>query len=150
MRLATSITRQIDNPLATITLDETARHRRRMVMISDPLVDGSTVEFLLDLPKAKLLRHGDGLVLDDGNVIEVHAAPELLYEVRGQSSRHLLVLSWQLGNRHLPSQIMIDHIRIRADHVIKDMLEGLGAEVLEINDAFDPEGGAYDGHGHEH
>lgn len=150
MQRATSVTRQVNNSIATITLDETARHRRRMMMVSDPMADGSTIQFLLDLAKAQLLRHGDGLVLEDGGVIEVRAAPEALYEVHGKNTHHLLILTWQLGNRHLPSQIMKDHIRIRADHVIKDMLEGLGAMVTEIDDAFDPEGGAYDGHGHDH
>lgn len=145
----TRVTSTIDHthsPADTITLDETARHRRRMKMVSD-----GGIEFMLDLPKARLLRHGEGLVLDDGRVIEVHAAPEALYEVRGRDTHHLLALSWQLGNRHLPAQIFADHIRIRADHVIKHMLEGLGATIAEINAPFDPEGGAYgDETGHSH
>lgn len=139
-----------------ITLDETARHRRRMKMKSD-----NGIEFLLDLPEAKLLRHGEGLVLGDGRVVEVQAAPEQLFKVSGHNPHHLLSLTWQLGNRHLPTQIFEDHLHIRADHVIKDMLLGLGAHVEEITAAFDPEGGAYsgeqthshhhhDGHGHHH
>lgn len=122
----------------TITLDETARHRRRMKMLSD-----HGIAFLLDLPQARLLRHGEGLVLEDGRVIEVRAAPEPLYEVRGRNEKHLLQLAWQLGNRHLPAQITAGSIRIRADRVIKTMLSGLGATVTEISAPFDPEGGAY-------
>ncbi len=122
----------------TITLDETARHRRRVRMLSN-----NGIAFLLDLPEARLLRHGEGLVLEDGRVIEVQAEPEQLYEVRGKHQKHLLQLAWQLGNRHLPAQIAQDCIRIRADHVIKTMLIGLGARVSEINAPFDPEGGAY-------
>jgi hypothetical protein len=72
----TSVTRTYDSPVATITLDETARHRRRMRMVSDRMENGATVAFLLDLPQARLLRHGDGLVLDDGRVIEIRAEPE--------------------------------------------------------------------------
>jgi len=136
------------DPVATITLDETARHRRRMVMTSDRMANGSTIQFLLDLPEARLLRHGEGLVLEDGRVIEVRAAPEKLFEVRGHDPHHLLSLAWQLGNRHLPAQIMDDHIRIRADHVIREMLEGLGAQVRDIEAPFDPERGAYSGHSH--
>ena len=129
-----------------ITLDETARHRRRMKMKSD-----NGIEFLLDLPEAKLLRHGEGLVLDDGRIIEVCAEPELLFKVSGNDGHHLLSLTWQLGNRHLPTQIFKDHLFIRADHVIKDMLLGLGAKVEEITAPFDPEGGAYSsGHSHSH
>ena len=135
-------------PTDTITLDETARHRRRMKLKSD-----NGIEFLLDLPETRLLQHGEGIELDDGRVIEVIAEPEALYEVRANNPHHLLRLSWQLGNRHLPTQIMEDHLRIRRDHVIKDMLEGLGASVTEVTASFDPEGGAYGhgyGHGHSH
>lgn len=135
------------NPADTITLDETARHRRRGKLTSD-----GGIEFMLDLPQARLLRHGEGLVLDDGRVIEVRAAPESLLEICGKDARHLLALAWQIGNRHLPAQIETDRILIRDDHVIRQMLEGLGASVASIEAPFDPEGGAYgDSHaGHHH
>ena len=129
----------------TITLDETARHRRRVTMTSD-----NGIAFLLDLPEARLLRHGDGLELDDGRIVQVLAAPEPLYEVRASTANHLLKLAWHMGNRHLPTQILSDHIRVRKDHVIRQMLQGLGAEIHEIDDAFDPEGGAYDDGGGHH
>ena len=151
MPTATSLTRHFHDPAGTITLDETARHRRRMKMVSD-----NGIEFLLDLAEARLLRHGDGLQLDDGRVIEVRAAPEDLLDIRGRDARHLLALAWQIGNRHLAAQILPDRILIRRDHVIRDMLEGLGATVADVSAPFDPEGGAYGdvhgahGHGHAH
>lgn len=117
------------------------------------MISDNGIEFLLDLPEAQLLRHGQGIMLEDGRVIEVIAEPEELYEVRAESRHHLLQLAWQLGNRHLPTQIFEDCLRIRCDHVIKDMLEGLGAEVSEVTASFDPEGGAYANshhHGHSH
>lgn len=132
------------NPADTITLDETARHRRRVKMVSD-----NGIEFLLDLPEARLLRHGEGIALEDGRVIEVRAEPEELYEVRARDANHLLQLTWHVGNRHLPTQILENHIRIRRDHVIKAMLEGLGATVTEITAPFNPESGAY-GTRHSH
>lgn len=144
MTKAHTILSHTHNPADTITLDETARHRRRVKMVSD-----NGIEFLLDLPEARLLRHGDGIKLDDGRVIEVVAEPEELYEVRAADPHHLLQLSWQLGNRHLPTQIMKDHLRIRRDHVIREMLEGLGATVTVVTASFDPEGGAY-ANGHHH
>ncbi len=143
MTSATSIIHTFSDPADTITLNETGRHRRRMAMRSD-----NGIEFLLDLPEARLLRHGDGLVLEDGRVIEVRAAPEALYEIRGHDGTHLLQLVWQLGNRHQPTQIFSDHIRIRRDHVIKAMVEGLGGAVTQVNAPFNPEGSAY-GHGHD-
>jgi len=129
----------------TITLDETDRHRRRFAMISD-----GGIRFLLELERATLLRDGDHLVLDDGRQIRVHSTPEALYEVRGKDANHLLRLSWHVGNRHLPTQVMQDRLRIRRDPVIKDMLEGLGATVSDIDAGFDPETGAYDGKPHDH
>jgi urease accessory protein len=145
MSTCSSVIRHFHDPVATITLDETARHRRRMRMVSDRLANGATIAFLLDLPEARLLRHGDGLVLDDGRIIEVRAKPEALMEVRARDPRHLLTLAWQIGNRHLAAEITEESIRVRRDHVIRDMLIGLGASVVDIDAPFDPEGGAYGG-----
>lgn len=107
------------------------------------------IGFLLDLPEVRLLRHGEGLKLEDGRIVKVIAAPEALYEVRGADAHHLMTLVWHMGNRHLPTQILDDHVRIRRDGVIRTMLEGLGASIVEIEAGFDPEGGAYGG-GHAH
>ncbi len=134
------------DPADTITLGETDRHRRRIKMTSD-----GGITFLLDLPQARLLRHGEGIELEDGRVIEVIAKPEALCEIRGRDANHLLSLAWQLGNRHLPAQILTDHLRIRFDPVIVQMLEGLDATVHQIEAPFDPEGGAYGArHAHIH
>ena len=144
--VCTTVTRTFTDPADTITLDETARHRRRVKMVSD-----KGTAFLLDLPEARLMRHGDGLVLDDGRIIEVRAEPEPLMEVRGRDPRHLVTLAWQIGNRHLAAQIEPDRILIRRDHVIADMLAGLGASVADVEEPFDPEGGAYgDAHNSHH
>ena len=152
MLTCSSVIRDFTEPAASITLDETARHRRRMMMTSDRTASGSVISFLLDLPEARLLRNGDGLLLSDGTVIEVRAKAESLHEVRGRDGRHLLALAWQIGNRHLAAQIEPDRLLIRRDHVIREMLEGLGAAVTEVEAPFDPEGGAYGGAhaGHHH
>src|SRR3954454_23907920 len=128
----------------TVVLDFDDRHRRRMVMTGT-----RGLEFLLDLEAAVALRGGDALVLEDGRLIEVVAALEPLLEIRGQDPFHLVRLAWHLGNRHLPTQIMAKALRIRRDHVIEEMVKGLGARVVEIEAPFDPEGGAYAAaHGH--
>ena len=103
---------QMNGPYETITLDHTARHRRRMVMRAD-----GGLSFLLDLEQAQALRHGDGLVLEDGRVIKVLALPEPLTEVRGRDSTHLIALAYQIGNRHLEAQIEKDRIEIGRAHV---------------------------------
>ncbi|MEM7463643.1 MAG: urease accessory protein UreE [Pseudomonadota bacterium] len=154
MLIASSVVHDFEKADGQVTLDENSRHRRRLKLVTDQIGAGSSIEFLLNLPKARLLRHGDGLVLDDGRIIEVLAAPEPLLEVRGQDERHLITLAWQIGNRHLAAQILEDRILIRQDNVIAAMLEGLGATIKEVVAPFDPEGGAYDGghgsHGHAH
>ncbi len=129
----------------TVVLDFDDRHRRRMAMTGT-----RGLEFLLDLENAVALRGGDALVLEDGRLIEVVAAPEPLIEIRGTDPLHLVRVAWHLGNRHLPTQIMAKGLRIRRDHVIEAMVKGLGARVIEIEAPFDPEGGAYAGGGHAH
>ena len=139
--------RWAEAPADTVVLDFDDRHRRRMAMTAT-----RGLEFLLDLENAVALRGGDALVLDDGRLIEVVAAPEPLLEIRCNDPHHLVRVAWHLGNRHLPTQITAKGLRIRRDHVIEAMVKGLGARVIEIEAPFDPEGGAYAGgaHGHAH
>ena len=132
-------------PADTVVLDFDDRHRRRMAMTGT-----RGLQFLLDLETAVALRGGDALVLDDGRLVEVVAAPEPLLEIRGNDPQHLVRLGWHLGNRHLPTQITAKAVRIRRDHVIEAMVKGLGARVVEIEAPFDPEGGAYAEGGHAH
>jgi urease accessory protein len=127
----------------TVVLGFDDRHRRRMAMTGT-----RGLEFLLDLEEAVALRGGDALVLDDGRLVEVVAAPEPLVEIRCADPHHLVRVAWHLGNRHLPTQIIGKGLRIRRDHVIEDMVRGLGARVVAIEAPFDPEGGAYAGGGH--
>lgn len=129
-----------------VTLAFDDRHRRRIRLDTD-----AGAMLLLDLPRAVALSDGDGLSLEEGGWIRVVAAPETVMEVRATDRHHLLRLAWHIGNRHLPAQIMEDVIVLRPDHVIADMLRGLGATVTEAERPFQPEGGAYDhGHGHDH
>src|SRR5262245_44492033 len=136
-----------DEPADTIVLEFEDRHRRRLSMTGT-----RGLEFLLDLPEVVALRGGDALVLEDGRLIEVVAAAEPLLEIRTRDPLHLVRIAWHLGNRHLPMQVMPKGLRIRRDHVIEEMVRGLGARVTEIEAPFDPEGGAYAGgvHAHDH
>ncbi|MXP62290.1 urease accessory protein UreE [Roseomonas sp. M0104] len=136
-----------------VVVDFDDRHRRRK-----RYTGRQGLAFLLDLPEARVLRDGDGLLLEGGGVILVQAAPEPLVEVRGHNPQHLMRLAWHLGNRHLPAELDAGRILIRDDHVIVRMLEGLGATLAKVEAPFNPEGGAYgehnrhEGHhhGHEH
>ena len=97
----------------SVVLDYDDRHRRRKAMKG---TRGLT--FLLDLPVVASLRNGDALVLEDGRLIEVVAAPELLLEVRSPDPLHLARVAWHLGNRHVPTQLLAKSLRIRRDHVL--------------------------------
>jgi urease accessory protein len=134
-----------EEPADTVVLEFDDRHRRRLAMTGT-----RGLEFLLDLPEVVALRGGDALVLEDGRLIEVVAAAEPLLEIRARDAMHLVRIAWHLGNRHLPMQVTAKGLRIRRDHVIEEMVRGLGARVIEIEAPFDPEGGAYAGSGHAH
>ncbi len=138
-----------------VLLDFDDRFRRRKRYVAE-----SGFAFLLDLEEATALRDGDALLLEEGGVILVRAAPEPLVEVTAETPQRLARLAWHLGNRHLPTRIEAGRLLIRDDHVIVEMLRGLGAGVRQVSEPFDPEGGAYGehnrqpshphGHGHHH
>jgi len=131
----------------SVVLDAGDRHRRRIALTGE-----RGTEFLLDLPHAAALRDGDGIVLDDGSIVRVAGQPEALIEIAAHTPLESVRLAWHLGNRHTDVQIVGDRIRIRRDHVLEDMLRGLGANVTALEAPFDPEEGAPHGthHGHAH
>ncbi len=144
--------REIDS----VRLDYDRRFRRRILLTTEAGRD-----VLLDLPQAVRLRHGDGILLDDGGVVRVAAKAEALLDIHAHDEGDLVRIAWHLGNRHLPVQVLGERIRIRADHVIEDMVLLLGGHVEHVEAPFDPEAGAYagghthhhdddDGHGHSH
>ncbi|MEA2951754.1 MAG: urease accessory protein [Alphaproteobacteria bacterium] len=123
----------------SVVLNADERHRRRVMLTGE----GGTT-FLLDLPQVTALRDGDGLLLDDGSIVAVVGKPEPLVEIAAENPRELARLAWHLGNRHTDIQVVDDKLRIRRDHVLEDMLRGLGARLTPLDAAFDPEPGAYD------
>jgi urease accessory protein len=131
------------NEVDRVLLDYDHRHRRRILLHTE-----AGAEVLVDLPQAARLRDGDGLACDSG-VVRVCARPEKLLEIHAHDDGEMVRIAWHLGNRHLPVQLIGDRIRIRVDHVIEEMVEGLGGHVETIEAPFDPEAGAYAG-GHQH
>jgi len=128
----------------SVTLDSSERHRRRVVLIAE-----RGLAFLLDLPHATMLRDGDGLMLDDGAIVWVAGKPEPLVEISAANMSDLVRISWHIGNSHADVQIVGDKLRIQRDHVLEEMLHGLGARLSHINAPFDPESGAYEHHAHD-
>ncbi|MDM7930554.1 urease accessory protein UreE [Tabrizicola sp.] len=103
------------------------------------LVTTAGESFIVDLAETSNLLAGDAFELADGRLVEIAAAEEAVLVVTGD----LLRLAWHIGNRHTPCQIEPGRLVIRADHVLADMLRGLGATVTEAREPFTPEGGAY-------
>lgn len=134
-------------PVGVVVLTHDERHLRRKLL---HLTNDDVI--MLDLKEPVVLDHGDLLMIDGADgYVEVVAAEEKLLEIKARDALHQMQLAWHLGNRHLAAQIDADRILIERDHVIKTMLEGLGAAVREVVEPFSPVHGAYHGHGgHDH
>ena len=108
------------------------------------------------LPRGTLVRGGDVLVVDDGSLVRVLAAPQPVLVVRTCAEHgtpfDLLRAAYHLGKRHVALELRPDHLKLEPDHVLADMLRQQHLIVTEATEAFEPEGGAYatGGHGHEH
>jgi urease accessory protein len=128
-----------------IVLNAQDRQRRRVVFVGE---HGAT--YLLDLPRPAQLRDGDALVLEDGTLVRVTGKAEPLVEIAAATAHELARIAWHLGNRHTEVQIVGDRLRIRRDHVLEDMLRGLGASLSYLEAPFEPESGAYSHNEHAH
>lgn len=133
-----------------VVLDADQRYRRRIVLTAE-----GGLTFLLDFADAARLHDGDGLLLDDGAIVAVVAKREPLVEITAAADAAdraavLARLAWHLGNRHAEVQIAGDRLRMRRDHVLEEMLTGLGAVLTPLEAPFEPERGAYHQHAHGH
>ena len=108
------------------------------------------------LPRGTLVRGGDVLVAEDGSMVRVIAAPQAVLRITACTAHgspfDLTRAAYHLGNRHVPIELQPDHLKIEPDHVLADMLRAMHLTVEEVEEAFEPEGGAYSagGHGHAH
>jgi urease accessory protein len=127
-----------------ITLDHEARGRRRLAMTTD-----SGLDFLLDLPRPMALDDGDALALEDGRLVVIRAAEEEVVEITAATPLRLAKIAWHLGNRHTPAEVTEDAIYVAPDHVLVEMVRGLGGTTRPLKRPFRPELGAYS-HGHDH
>jgi len=133
---------QID---ASLTLPLESRSKSRLRVTLD---DGR--EAGLFLPRGSSLRQGDLLRSEAGLVVEVHAAPESLPRVRCDDPLQLARACYHLGNRHVALQIEPGQLSYRHDHVLDEMVTGLGLQVVVEQAPFEPEAGAYGRHSHTH
>lgn len=129
------------DPTATVTLPFELRQKSRLrVRLS------TGVEAAMLLPRGTILRHGDLLRANSGIVIEVVAAPELVSTAHALDPLALARACYHLGNRHVPLQIGRNWLRYAQDHVLDEMVRGLGLTVHTERVPFEPEAGAYAHH----
>ena len=128
-----------------VMLNADDRVRRRIVITTE-----RGLKLLLDFARPMMLRDGDGLVLEDGSIVEVAGQTEPLVEISARAPFDFVRLAWHIGNRHTDIQFTDKSFRIRRDHVLEDMLRGLGASVTPLDALFDPEPAAPHGGGHHH
>jgi urease accessory protein len=122
--------------------------QRQKSRLRTVLVSGEAIALML--PRGEVLRGGDLVVASDGRVIEIVAAPERVVHVECASATALARAAYHLGNRHVAVEVGEGCLRIAADHVLEDMLRGLGATLAPMEAPFEPEAGAYGGGHHHH
>lgn len=130
---------------ATLTLPYASRAKSRLRAALD---DGRDVGLLLE--RGQVLKHGDLLASEDGMVVKIIAANEKVSTVVCRDSLMMAKACYHLGNRHVPLQIDDQRLQYLHDHVLDDMLVGLGLDVHIQHVPFEPEDGAYGGGHHHH
>jgi urease accessory protein len=132
-------------PTASLTLPFEKRIKARMRVVLD---DGTEAGLFLD--RGPILRGGDLLLAEDNSVIQVIAADETVSVVKTDNAHLLARAAYHLGNRHVPLQVLPSELRYQHDHVLDQMLLGLGIKTLCEALPFEPEPGAYGEHGSGH
>ncbi len=134
---------------ATVQLDWDVRQKSRFAA-----TDSTGRALAVFLPRGTVVRGGDVLVADDGSLVRVLAAPQAVLRIT-PCAQHgtpfdLTRAAYHLGNRHVPIQLAPTYLQIEPDHVLADMLRAMHLTVEEVLAPFEPEGGAYGGHGAHH
>ena len=133
-------------PDSTLTLVKDQREKSRLKVELD-----NGQEAGLFFTKGTTFQDGDLIISDDGKLlVEIKAAPETVSSVYCDNPLQLARACYHLGNRHVPLQIGEGFARYQHDHVLDDMVRGLGLEVISEQAPFEPESGAYSGGGHSH
>jgi urease accessory protein len=112
------------------------------------------------LQRGQVVRGGDVLLAEDGSLVRVDAAAQALLRITACAQHgtpfDLTRAAYHLGNRHVPIELQPDHLKIEPDSVLADMLRAMHLIVNTVQEAFEPEGGAYgthhggSGHSHDH
>ena len=133
-------------PTTSLTLVKDQREKSRLKVTLDNGEEGG-----LFFTKGTSFQDGDLIISTDGEtLVQIRAAAETVSSIRCDDSLLLAKACYHLGNRHIPLQINATELRYQHDHVLDEMVRGLGLEVLTEQAPFEPESGAYSGGGHHH
>jgi urease accessory protein len=132
---------QPKQPVTTLALSFDTRQKSRFRATLDIGEDIG-----VDLPRTTVLRGGAYISTDDGEILQILAASQTVMQVTGQSAFELMRGAYHLGNRHVPLMLTADALYFEPDHVLADMLCGIGLTVSTIEHPFEPETGAYTHH----
>lgn len=146
-----TINKKLHHPDSLITVEDTVAlsfDYRQKSRFRAMLASGREAGFFME--RGSVLRGGDLVQADDGTVIQVQAADQLVMMVTSDSTHDLVRAAYHLGNRHVPLEVGPNWLKFESDYVLKDMLLGLGVQVEEKQAPFEPEAGAYGGGHHHH
>ena len=139
----------------TVSLDWDVRQKSRF-----QVTDSTDRVLSVFLQRGHVVRGGDVLVAEDGTLVRVEAAPQALLRIttcpQHGTPFDLTRAAYHLGNRHVPIELKPDHLKIEPDSVLADLMQSMHLIVNTVNEAFEPEGGAYgahhggSGHSHDH
>ncbi len=129
--------------IVELTFDTRQKSRFRATL-------NSGIDIGADLPRTGILRSGSFIATEQGDILRIDAKPERLMQVIAQSDFDLVKAAYHLGNRHVPLMLTPSALYFEPDHVLAEMVTGLGLTVAEIEHPFEPESGAYAQHSHEH
>lgn len=134
-------------PTDVLSLPYTERKKSRLRTRTD-----GGCEVAISLQRGSMLRDGDLLAADSGEIVLIRAAVELVSQATphqghddgdGRDARLLARAAYHLGNRHVALQIETNALRYQHDHVLDTLLRDLGLYVTAHTAAFEPERGAY-------
>jgi urease accessory protein len=116
-----------DQTFETVELNFDTRQKSRF---RATLKDGTDIG--ADLPRTGILRSGSFIATHDGDILRVDAKPERLMQVTAKTDFELLKAAYHLGNRHVPLMLTPYALYFEPDHVLAEMVEGLGLVVKEV------------------
>jgi urease accessory protein len=129
----------------SITLDQDTRKKARIKTRTDQGLDIG-----IFMERGHPLLVGEVLKTECGLLIEVKGMAEPVSTAIATDWLNFSKVCYHLGNRHTSLQVGDLWLRYKPDHVLDELAEKYGLSIDHNPAIFEPENGAYGGHGHSH